>query len=396
MINWILSLILYLGTISWGFRLDSIRTHNLIARRIYIIWLFIFLCFGYMVGTDWRNYEPWYHNIDFEIYRMITEPLSGILFWFFSKHSVDFWLFIGLAKCCYLGSSLFLLSKITDKWMTCAALMVVSQYAFLLICNPLRFMLAMIPINFCLYYLYLYLQKVRVKLFYPKIFCLLLAAVLFHNSCIMYIPIVLCCLCLNKLSSLNNLTLLVVYLLVMIMTSSVDLINTIKNSILGFFSIAIDIKEYAQFEASSNEALLSIGNILRVLFFVLILLTRDKVVSRFSNGKIVFGFAIIYCLIVRFSILIPTGFRIPMPFVAFYTVYIIYMGKVAFSYCLIIILYSILSFTLKLWNAFEYIPYSNSIYYIINGHIDFNKRYWNNFYENHDRTGDWDDRYYLY
>lgn len=365
-------------------------------RRYFTLWLYIFLCFGYMVGTDWRNYEPWYENIDYNIYRMTTEPLSGVLLWGFSKLGVDFWLFVGIAKCFYLGSSLYLLSKISGRWITCAALMVIGQYAFLLICNPLRFMLALIPINYSLYYLFLYFKNIKVKFFYFKIISLLFFAILFHNSCVTYIPIFICCFYVNRITSLNKVILIVAYFLFVLITSNVEFLNFIKDYTLNIFTSNAEMKDYGKYVAESNNAVFSIGNILRCVFFLFIISTRDRVINKEPNGKLIYGFSIIYCFVTRFCILIPTGFRIPLPFEAFYIVYIIYMLDVAPRFAYFIILYMCMSFSSNAWRGFEYIPYSNSIPYIILGHKPFQDRCWNNFNEHYERLGEWDARYYMY
>lgn len=52
--------------ILFGIRIYFIKQANKPAwLRIYVVLLCLFLCFGYMTGTDWRVYEDIYTHINF-------------------------------------------------------------------------------------------------------------------------------------------------------------------------------------------------------------------------------------------------------------------------------------------------------------------------------------------
>jgi hypothetical protein len=62
---------------------------------IYYIILPLFLCFGYMIGSDWRSYELFYENINSinDITLLGREPGYFILGYFLKLIGFDFWAF---------------------------------------------------------------------------------------------------------------------------------------------------------------------------------------------------------------------------------------------------------------------------------------------------------------
>lgn len=412
----VLSLFIYIATILSGLYLDyttcckprifpAKRVKKI--RRLYLIWLYVFLCFGYMTGSDWRNYELTYVYGD-GIDRFLSEPVSWFVFTVFPKLIPDFVLFMGIAKCLYLFSVYKLVSTITDRWVSVLALLIPFKLSFMLIQNPFRYMLALIFVNFAFRYLYLYFTEPSRKKTKTLLvtFGLTLVSVLAHNTCVIILPLLLVSLLAPSISRVNTFLLFILYVVFAVFTSNLSFINELKDSSIVFFQNYMELSDYAGYESENNEAIWSIGNLLRILFFFFILRSRDQICCLYNNGSIVYGFAILYLFLSRLLILIPTGFRLTLPFMIFYVIVIIYMWmykhkfKETFSinsespingrsvlrikrissrpfipfFALIIIAYSFLSFGRKAWTSYDILPYSNSLPYFVVGHKSYNER----------------------
>ena len=105
--------------------------------------VFIFLCFGYTTGSDWRDYELIYEN-DYMLERYEeNEPSYVFLVRIFSPIIHDFWIFNALMKCFYLYSLNKFFSFFTPKKWIALALSFTFSSLFMLIDCPMRFMIAM-------------------------------------------------------------------------------------------------------------------------------------------------------------------------------------------------------------------------------------------------------------
>lgn len=412
----VLSLFIYIATILEGLYLDYTTCYKpekfpakrvKKIRRLYLIWLYVFLCFGYMTGSDWRSYELTYVYGD-GIDRFLSEPISWFVFTVFPKIIPDFVLFMGIAKCLYLYSVYKLVSTITDRWVSVLALLIPFKLSFMLIQNPFRFMLALIFVNMAFRYLYLYLtepgwKRTKIVLL---VFGLTLVSVLVHNSCVVLLPLVLVSFLAPRINKVNTFLLFIVYIIFAVFTSNLSFINELKENAIYFIQNYMEMSDYANYESEDNEAIWSIGNLLRILFFFFILRSKNQICCLYKNGTIVYGFSVLYLFLSRFLILIPTGFRLTLPFLVFYVIIIVYMWmykrslkEISFMnaeapmnnysmmrlkgitsrpliplFALIIISYSLLSFGRKAWTSYDILPYSNSIPYFVVGHKSYNER----------------------
>ncbi len=421
MLSWILSTILYLATIAFGFYLDfglnpgkgkKSAARFMKWRRVYLVWLYIFLCFGYMTGADWRNYELVYENGDEyagALIRFLAEPASWALFSFMPKIIPDFILISCLAKCAYLFSAYKLTSAMTDKWASALALLIPLKLGFILIQNPFRFMLALIFINFALYYLYLYLTDPARHTSKTVLIIMVntIVAVLFHTSCIVFIALIPLSFLIPKIRKVNPGVLFIIYLVFVILTSSLSLINSLKQGAIGALQEFMEMGDYANYEIEDGSSLRLVINPLQIIFCFFILYSRDKICHFYKNGSVVYGFAVAYCFLTRLFIMIPTGFRLALPYSVFYVVFIIFMLRPRNGFvrpvsetgsemprqsarpkvrrpssfrfpvklcAQLMVIYSLLSFGNKVWTRFEFIPYSNSIPYFFIGHKSYDER----------------------
>ena len=397
MINWIFSISLYFITIFWGFYLDGGSSKAMSIKRsrvkrsgiIYLIWLYVFLCFGYMTGSDWFIFERVYLDFDSYSNRYASEPASWMIFKYGHYIISDFWLFYGLAKCAYLFSLFHLLSKITENKYLAVALLIPCQLGILLIQNPFRFMLAAICINYALFILYDRLTNKKTKSQIMTISLLILFAACFHNACILYIVLFPILLLVKKIERIDEIILFVIYLLLTYIFSDVSLLYEWGSNTINYLLMYVEMKDYAQSYLADNEGgFFTIGNIFRIVIFAIVLLSKKKVVSAVDYGNVIYGLTIAYLLIVRVFSMIPTGFRYSLPFATFYVVYIIYMKRTNKILAHIVILYILFAFGKKLWTVYDMIPYSNSIPYILTNHLPYNERVNYNPTEYYKRTGE--------
>ena len=409
----VISLLLYLTTTFVGLYIDSATferryDHSSVKtlKRLYLVWLYIFLCFGYMTGSDWRNYELTYIYGD-RIDRLSMEPASSFVFTFFPKFISDFVLFMGIVKCIYLYSVYKLVSAVTSKWVSVLALLIPFKLGFMLIQNPFRFMLALIFINFAFRQIYLFCAKPSKH--NTRTFLLAmgigLISVLFHTSCVVFLVLIPLSCIVDKVKKVNPYILFFAYVVFAFFTSNLSYVNGLKESAILYVQRYMEMSDYSNYESDSNEVIWSIGNLLRFLFFYFIVRSRNQICQSYNNGSIVYGFTVFYFFLSRLLILIPTGFRLSLPFMVFYVVMIIYMiscGSITSSssalsgqgriqaygipkrnirslryirFCAqIIIVYSAFSFGKKAWTSYDIIPYTNSIPYIMFGHKSYDER----------------------
>lgn len=352
-------------------------------------WLYIFLCFGYMTGADWRNYEAIYIT-GLGMERFIREPASFLTLYLSPKIIPDFWIFLGLIKCFYLHSVQILVSMITKKWLSVLALSIPALLAFMLIQNPLRFMLAATIINYALLFVYRYMTETEmhnIKVLI-RIFFLIILSILFHNSCVVFLILIPCVFLSPRIEKISSLLIFIIYIIVTIFSSSIDNILEMKRLLIIIMQKYMEISDYAEYESDNNESIFAIGNILRIAFLMIVLASRKAIVNNYKYGNIIFGVTIIYFFLSRVLILIPTGFRLALPFVVFYIIYSIWLIKQKRFYAQIIIIYSLISFGRSLWSSYDFIPYSNSIPYIIIGHKPFKERNMYNLNQYKARTGE--------
>ncbi len=391
MISWIFSIILYLGTVLLGLYIDTkpeVKYKRI--RRAYMIWLYIFLCFGYMTGGDWRSYEIIY-TTGRGIERFQSEPASWSLFSYCPIFIPDYWLFSGIAKSINLYTAKLLVSKFTSRWLSIMALLIPSQLIFMLIQDPLRFMLAAAVVNIAINYLYLYKTNndYHNKRTAIIIMSLLLFAILFHNASVVLLLLIPLLFLSNEICRFNSFFIFISYMLVTVVTSNISFIHDLKKFTLVFLQRYMEISDYENYEMEDNSSIFLIGNMLKILFLIFVLVSKKDVITKYKNGGIVYGMTITYFFISRIVVLIPSGFRFAMPFITFYVIYTYFLlstkKRILAQF---IILYTFVSFVNTLWKSYDLIPYSNSIAYIVTGHKPYQDRHMYNLNEYKARTGE--------
>lgn len=382
----IFSLLLYIGTFLWGLYLDSTacKKKNPKKRRFYEIWLYIFLCFGYMVGSDWRGYELEYlAGSD----RYNTEPISSFFIQYFHNIIPDYWLFVGLLKCVYLWTVFLVIRKLTDYTSSTVSLLLNLMLMYMLISNPLRFMIAMIFINIALCY---FIDGITSHFNWRKVLIiggLIVLSALSHNSCVLFVVIFPLLFFFKNVTKWNRVILFLVYAVLIILTTNIGAIDEFKNYLNLYFMARGEFQDYSAY-AADEESISLVGNMLKIGFFALVLLSRDKVLKAFPNyGGLCYSLTVLYFFLDRVLLVIPSGFRIVIPLCFFYAVYLVFVVKCYYKVGLIFIIYILIAYTRSLFATHVFLPYSNSIYYIFTGHKTYEERNVYNYNEYRNRTG---------
>lgn len=113
--------------------------------RTYVVLLCLFLCFGYMTGTDWRVYEDIYTHINFNnlFYNYFQEPGYYIYMLPFRFLNIDFFVFFIFTKVlCYITIVCKLITY-CERFKYIGLMYFIPCYGFyLFIDNPMRNLIA--------------------------------------------------------------------------------------------------------------------------------------------------------------------------------------------------------------------------------------------------------------
>lgn len=374
----IISFVLYLATFLVGFALDRGNT-NVKAKKWYIAWLYIFLCFGYMTGSDWRGYELEYETDGGSNY--LTEFGFVFVFNLAAKIGMDFWLLAGLMKCLYLYAQIRLLKFLTPYFSSCLSICMVTSLLFMLIDYPMRFTAATTFLLFALPLLF----KGKVLRF------ILLSAIgiIFHNTIVITILICLACYFLpDKLLNINKYILSLLYFTFAILVSNTARIAAFQDSIFSMF-VQFEARNYSSYTIDSNDSFFTIGSLITALLACFVFFIKDKFLSGDSSNKLILKLAIASSFCFRILLVIPAGYRITTPLSAFSAIIIVsYFNKYNIKLKLIIVALYFVMLCKDLYSGYVYIPYSNSIPYIVTQqHLPYSERENYNFKEYKKRTG---------
>ncbi|WP_294742650.1 EpsG family protein [uncultured Prevotella sp.] len=373
----IFSFILYFFFFLGLFYLDNIKNKK--KKSFFLFFLYVFLCFGYMTGSDWRYYELDFRESNLLVNYNDYDKGFWLVYYLLSKISSDFFVAVAILKCIYLYSLIYAFKKISDHWMAAMGIMF-TMILFMIVDNPLRFMVANIFINFAIPYAFA--KKLK------KFLLISLWAVFFHMTSIFPILLLLLGFLRIPIEKVNKHTIFLIYIVIAIICSDEMFISEIFNNAQFFLNYVGDTRNYESYSVESNESFFTIGSALKVFLAAIIIYNRDKVISM-KNGNQIYFYSILYLIIGRVILLIPTGFRMVIPLSFFYSAafaYLIMENKAKImKYCFIALFSLTLFRTLN--NTYVYIPYSNSIYYILTKHKPFVERSNYNFDSYKERTG---------
>lgn len=360
---------IYLLVFLLCFLVDRLKNHSC-QKIAFICFIGVVLCFGYTTGTDWRNYEVAYYNPYMDIF-LGWEPGFMALVHFFRKLDIDFWIFNALCKIFYLWSLTYLLSFFTNKIWSTVAFTLVFSTIFLVVNCPMRFMLSM-----AIFYIGvgLFIQK---KIIIASLIGLI--ALSFHITIIIPILLFISGIIINeKFFNLHRYQLVILTFLALFVSTFVGLYQFLFNNLLSILNLDGLSGAYGFFK---KNALLNFG-VLRNCLLCFIIIYYKEVFRSIKYGRLIFYYAVSFFWLDVLFHPIPTAFRLALFNSQFASIAIvlllflkigrwhiinIYLQKGIYFLFAILLLKSV-------YSSYAYYPYTNSIRYILTGHMSYQER----------------------
>ena len=355
---------------------DKLQARHRTCYLLIIIWLYAFLCFGYMTGSDWRAYELMYNEEN--LTRFINKGEFGFVWLidFFKFFIEDFWIFNACMKMFFLYALVTFFGFFTNNKYAALGLSFCFHTLFLVIDCPMRFM---IGVSFVILSVKFLLQKRWLIFILFSLF-----AVLFHlTSLIVSMVLILCYLSRSYVLKMSEIILWCAFILCLAISNSPKILE-------GIFSIANSVplfEYYTTWYSIENSSDLTLISILKTAFIGTIIIANKEKIINWKCGDYIFSTAFFSLTIGGLFSLIPTGFRlniVPKYFQViailelFFTVVYKYKitPKLLMKYVLLLLFAVLLMREVK---SPKYTPYSNSIYYILTKHLPYTYRYNHNY-----------------
>lgn len=338
----------------------NIETKNKFKYFEYIILsiVAIFICSGYMTGSDWRSYELYYNELSFGNFDSRMEYGFQIYSNIFKLIGLDFWTFIIINKLLVF----ILLVKSLRKWGVPIFLFLflflpdVGYYLF--IDNPMRNFLA------------LAIWIVSIKYLFERNFfiflCLSVFASFFHIVALIMIPLYFA---VNL--KIKNWMIIALFILFNIIAYNTERLFDNINAIANFSNILSSRIEPYLYTDNYISQTINFGTLHRTLFMFFLIFRRKHIENENKYGTYCFNLAALSLLIYPFgmSMFVLQRFNLFIsPFIIICTILAInsFKNKSTRKTIMIVLLsYCILRTILLVTYDYRYVPYTNYIIYSI-------------------------------
>lgn len=381
-------MLVYLITFAICLFADKVK--NSAFKNLFLCWLSIFLCFGYTVGSDWRQYELDY-LLDFNELQKLRSLY--ILFNFISSlfydFGVDFWLYTGVFKCLFLYAVIQVVKLFTDKIFFVLGLLMPSVLLFMLIDGPFKFMMAMTLILFGF--------KALVCSHKFVFWALSISAIFIHFTAGIFVLIIyLIYILKDKMKNANFYILFALLICSTIVSTSLSFFTSLSSSLAMFIPL-LEGKTEA-YAVDTTTGWLTLGNIVNYVFFFIIYYSKSRILQ-LPRGEYIYTASMFKVILFGVFLIIPTGFRLNLFNNILFEIACasicvnLYYKPIILKYrpllLCVIISYSLYTLNNKIWNSYLYLPYTNSIPYILNNTSgrDYFKRSQRGYVDYFERTG---------
>ena len=328
-------------------------------RIVILVILALFLCTGYMTGSDWRNYE--YMTIINQNAYEIRGPEFGF-YWlvnFPTSNGIDFWILWIILKifCFYsLIKSLKYFIGIKDGW----ALLYFYAYfsLFYFIDNPMRNLIAASIFVFS----YKYIEQHDLKKY--CIICFFAATM--HASTLLIFPIYFIYKKISRLSTSKFIIVPLIFylsLLVFYLTGMNIYINI-------FLSFIFGDSFRGQYYLNDDVNYISLGLVFTYVMYVYVIINRNIIETVNKHGKFLISISFVFICSLMVGFFIPILYRLIMftfiPFIASINI-IMYnkradIIKIMTKVTLVVFLGIVMKKNIT--HDFRYIPYTSYLEYI--------------------------------
>lgn len=315
-----------------------------------------------MCGSDWRAYEPMYEELDYRdpFSTYFLEPGYGIWMCLFKYFNIGFWpYFISTKILVFVIVARVITTYAGDYKYLAWMFFIYSTGYYLFIDNPARNLIAI--------GVFLLSINSLISRSFIKYIMYMLLAMSFHMTAIIMLP----------LYFILNGRMATRYWVIIILLSWILFINPniLSNALflMTGFSPYVAGKFSFYFERETDDVagnLFSFGMLTTIAFFILILLSRDKI-ENFKNGNVFFNSAMLCFILYRISSTIFLFYRFQLYVWVFYAIAIAYLATAFTLECRKFYLFALFSLSLlvtsQLSNLPKYVPYTNYLEYVIKG-----------------------------
>lgn len=340
------------------------QAKNMAWLKAYLCLLCLFLCFGYMTGTDWRAYEDIYVHINFNhlFYNYFQEPGYYIYMLPFRFFGIDFFVFFIFTKVICFIIMVKKMLFFCDKYKYIGLMYFIPCWAFyLFIDNPMRNLIA-VCISLCALD-YLFKRKPL------PYFAIILLAMSFHTTAFIMIPAYF-----YMHKNLNTKKIVLLYILINIFFASRSILSIIISNLFGFIPY-VQGKFNSYVDSTNVEGggrIISLGFIIFVTFFILLCYYKEQIYKK-KNGLYIWNGAVTYLLLYRLATTIEVFMRFQTYYMIFFIAGICFLTDfftekskhIYISYLLVLAFIG----SLQIFTTWRYIPYTNYLCYAIQGNF---------------------------
>ncbi len=369
-------MIIYILLILFCFLLSAFKMPKSVENSALVL-IALFLCFGYMTGTDWYLYEMFYNDAKFS--DRAAENREFGYFWLqgvFSRIGVDFWVFHIAVKLLIYYSLVRFVRYFNINIFLFLALFLPEVGLYLFVDCPFRNLIAF---GFALI-------AFR-KLFENKtagFFVFTAIALFFHYSVAILILLFL-------LYKWNIKTYLVLILIAVFYIAAFNINFLIDNIYMPLANATPIIKDRLKnyfMDSRYIATAINRGTYIRLFILLVLLLFKELIISNDKRKQYVYNLTILFLMIYPFGVSMKIFHRLSIYLIPFYTFSIIYMLN---SFSIKVNKYILYSFFV-LWSLmqtyvlviydYRYVPYSNYLIHWVKKDLpdieyryEFNKKY---------------------
>jgi len=357
------------------FALNKKLKNTKVLFNLLLVVLGIFLCMGYMTGSDWRQYELEYNSLnsnDIIKYVKGYEYLYPALQMVFKSIGFTFWQFFITLKIILFFITIKTFEKYSQYNYAWGLLVFYGVFGLdAYIDNPMRNLIASVIFLSSIKYI------ISNKLL--KYIIMIILASSFHMSALLLLPIYFIRNTnINKKIILISLVGLVIFAVIgqwAFRKLLVEFIWTRSNIIAERFNVVYLDKSFYE----NRNHIITVGFLVHVVMYILIFLKKEEIEKQ-KYGRLIFNLTYVYMIVYIVSFAIWIFFRMRLYlFVPFcisiaYLPYLytkLYARLLSISIILIMSFFTMLS---TITGSYKYIPYTNHIFYLFKNKPNFYER----------------------
>ncbi len=354
---------------------NGVRSFTLYNKFIWYFLVPFIVCFGYMTGTDWVNYEKEWDLINLNYYNPFVdgyeEPGYWVLCYIFKSLGIGFWEFNILLK--LFGYFVFI--KVYRHFCGDTTWGLLYGLVFWMFNSLINFPAR----NFCAWIIYIWaIQYIEERKLVRYILACALA-LCFHVSIIMVIPIYFLRIHMTQKQLYRTVGIIIIF--VIVLNQFNNFLWQISQSV-ELLGIADRTEGYASGNYRHQELVertsFSFGFVARTLIYVLAIKYRNDIFKKYKYGDFILNmsfFVVVYDAIVTVVPLLARGYSavvITYCVLFAYLMNVVKIDKVIVNTVAFIFL---LSFTIGTVKNYIYVPYSNYLEYaLIKGTLPYTTR----------------------